>query len=243
MSGSPDLSAFQKLYKIFSTPITEMDCGEKCGPYNDLGVPVCCDIHQLVPTAYDEEWNYLVSVTKLWKKWESSSTPDGMELLKELESGQVPLQCLGHQHCQRQFRTITCRAFPFLPYLDKIGDFCGISYYPDYQERCWVISNLSLVTLEFKDEFQKCFREIFKLYPKMKVNYRDYSEYLRELSYSGELDLVYLDFNGHVFRINPATKQPDEISYDNLQSYGPFRVSKDLLFPDEIALRRCSEEQ
>jgi hypothetical protein len=242
MSESPDSATFRRLYQSFSSPTTGIDCGEKCGPYNDYGVPVCCDIHQVVPSAFEEEWKYLRSKTKLWRQWDSSSTPKGKELLRGLESGQVPLQCLGYQHCQRQFRTITCRAFPFLPYLDKKGKFIGFTYYPDYREQCWIISNLSLITLEYKKEFQGCFREILKLYPIMKVNYQKYSDYLRILSDSEAVDLVYLDFDDRVFKIDPSSDHPEEITYDDLQSFGPFKVSKDLIFPDEIDLSRSGRE-
>jgi hypothetical protein len=242
MSLSPDSSAFAKLYHSFSTPITNIDCGEKCGPYNDYGIPVCCDIHQLVPSAFEAEWNYLESMTNLWRKWEGSSTRDRKELLKGLESGQVPLQCLGHQHCQRQFRTLTCRAFPFLPYLNKHGVLIGFTYYPEYQEQCWIISNLSLVTQEYKKEFQGCFQEIFELYPIMKVNYQNYSDYLLDLSNSHGLDLIYLDFNDRVFRVDPSADNPEEITYDDLQSFGPFKISKTLAFPDEIDLNRSGME-
>ena len=52
MSGLPDKMIFNELYKDFSKSLTDIDCGEKCGPYNDYGVPVCCDIKLLVPAAF-----------------------------------------------------------------------------------------------------------------------------------------------------------------------------------------------
>ena len=241
MKGSLNPSTFKRIYQGFSVPITEIDCGQKCGPYNDYGVPVCCDIHQVVPSAFNEEWEYLESKTILWRKWESSSTQEEEELLRELESGQVPLQCLGHKQCLRQFRTLTCRAFPFLPYLDSKGEFVGFTYYLEYQEQCWIISNLSLVSGEFKEEFQGCFQEIFELYPKMKLNYQNYSNHLRDLSNFQKSELVYLDFNDSVFRYDPLRGKPEEITYDDLQSFGPFKISKDLVFPDEIGLSRSEK--
>jgi hypothetical protein len=234
MTSSRSVSNFQRLYKDFSSPITGVDCGLKCGPYNDYGIPICCDICQVVPSAFEEEWRYLESETDLWSRWEGSSTSEGKELLQELERGQIPLQCLGHEHCQRQFRTITCRAFPFLPYMDSRGKFVGFTYYPDYRELCWIISNLSLVTLAYKKEFQRCFQEIFEYFPEMKKNYQEYSAYLRDMIPSKDNDLVFFDFIGRVFQINPSKGIPQEVSYQDLQSFGPFEVSKDLVFSDEI---------
>jgi hypothetical protein len=234
MKEAPDQTTFKRLYQLFSTPLTKIDCGQKCGPHNDYGVPVCCDIHQVVPSAYQEEWIYLESETNLWMLWDGSSTMEGKELLRGLESGQVPLQCLGHQECQRQFRTITCRAFPFLPYFDLKGEFFGFSFYPDFQDRCWIISNLSRVTLEYKKEFLASFQEILKLYPMMRENYQDYSDYLRSIILSDGFDLIVLDFNDRVYRIDPTTGAPQETTYDDLPSFGPYKISKDLKFPDEI---------
>jgi hypothetical protein len=234
MKGFHNPSTFKEIHQGFSAPITGLDCGKKCGPYNDYGIPVCCDISQVVPSAFEEEWRYLKSKTKLWRVWEGSSTREGKVLLKGLETGQVPLQCLGHQHCQREYRTITCRAFPFLPYLGEKGKLIGFTYYPDYQERCWIISNLSQVRQEYKIEFRVCFKEIFMLYPEMEKTYLDFSNYLRELSLSNGYILIYLDFDGCVFRFDPSTGMEKEVTYDDLPTFGPFKISKDLIFPDEI---------
>ena len=101
MKGTLNPATFKEIYQGFSVPITGLDCGIKCGPNNDYGIPVCCDINQIVPTAFEEEWKYLEPRTELWRVWEGSSTREGKELLKGLETGQVPLQCLGHQHWNR----------------------------------------------------------------------------------------------------------------------------------------------
>ncbi len=45
--------SFEELYKEFSLPLSGIDCGEKCGPFNDYGIPICCDIQLVVPSAYD----------------------------------------------------------------------------------------------------------------------------------------------------------------------------------------------
>jgi hypothetical protein len=46
--------------------------------------------------------------------------------------------------------------------------------------------------------------------------------------------LTLLDFAGCVFMVNPSTEQVREISYRDLDSYGPFGIIKDLVFPDEV---------
>jgi hypothetical protein len=225
---------YQDLYQFFSKPLTDIDCGLKCGPYNDYGVPVCCDINLVIPSAFEEEWDYLQKNTNLWQPWKNSSSLEGKKLVKQLQDGQIALQCLGYNHCQRQFRTITCRAFPFFPYLDRDGSFMGLSYYRDYRDQCWIISNLSRVSREFKTEFQSSYQRIFQIYPEMKNNFQLYSQYARDNAAAKNEELTFLDFADGVFQVKSETNQPVEISFDSLESFGPFKVMKDLVFPDEI---------
>jgi len=231
----PDnLPTFQNLYLGFSQPLSEIDCGQKCGPYNDYGVPVCCDIGILVPTAFKKEWVYLEGATDFWHQWEGLSTPEGAELLQEMQPGQVPLECLGYKRCQRDFRTFSCRSFPFFPYLDGNGIFIGLAYYSEYLEQCWILSNLSLVSIEYKKQFQMTYDRIFKIYPETHKAYLGYSTYMRNLAESEGNDLILLDFYGQALRLDPRNETIEELSYTDLETYGPFRTMKELEFPDEI---------
>ena len=117
MTGALSQEIFQEIYRGLAMPLCEIDCGLKCGPYNDYGVPICCDINQVIPAAFELEWSYLKENTDLWEPW-SSSGPLAEELQEELLDGQVLLACQGYQDCQRDFRALTCRAFPFYPYLE-----------------------------------------------------------------------------------------------------------------------------
>jgi len=58
------------LYAAFAMPATDEDCGLRCAPYNEGGVPFCCDPRHAVPTAYREEWAYLQAHTDLWRLWQ-----------------------------------------------------------------------------------------------------------------------------------------------------------------------------
>ncbi len=157
MSNTLDIRFFADIYQIFSGPLSNIDCGQKCGPFNEYGVPVCCDINLIIPSAYIKEWEYLKNKTDLWQPWISSNPIDaGLE--KDIQDGQVLLNCLGYQDCQRPYRTLTCRAFPFFPYINSRGNFIGLVYFKEYRELCWIISNLSVVTSKYKTEFQQAFK-------------------------------------------------------------------------------------
>ncbi len=229
-----NLSAFQVLYQGFSLPLSEIDCGQKCGPHNEYGVPVCCDIGLLIPTAFKTEWEYLQENTDLWHQWEGISTPEGKKILLEMQPEQVALQCLGHQQCQRHYRTITCRSFPFYPYLNDTGSFIGLAYFHEYREQCWILSNLSLVTLEYKQQFQNTYNRIFGLYREIRKVFQEFSSYMRTVAISEDDKLILLKFDGRVFSIKASNEITKELSYTDLETYGPFKTMKEFVFPDEI---------
>ena len=231
---SKQSTTFQDLYQGFSLPLSKIDCGKKCGPYNDYGVPICCDINLVVPTAFKTEWDFLESATDLWHQWDGLSTIEGKELIQQMQPGQKTLQCLGHQHCQRSYRTITCRAFPFFPYLDSAGRFLGLAYYREYREQCWIISNLSQVTIEYKKEFQNTYNHIFELYPETRADFLEFSTYMRRLAISEGEKLIIMDFEGQVLNIDPLNENTNGMSYRDLDLFGSFKITRDLVFPDEI---------
>ncbi len=224
---------FVELYQRFSTSLSEIDCGEKCGPYNDYGVPVCCDIQLVVPSAYQLEWEYLRSVTDLWRLWRGSSPAEDQALQNEKQDGQVLLACRGYQHCERQNRTLTCRAFPFYPYLTSQGLFSGLAYYQEYREQCWIISNLSIVSQQYKEDFQDTFESLFVLYPETRNNFAEFSRLVREQAAAAGESVILLDFYGKAFLIDPLSEDNREEVFNQLEAFGPFKVTKDLVFPDE----------
>src|SRR5512146_2330590 len=111
------------LYSAFDSPITALDCGRKCAPHNPSRKPFCCDICQAVPAAYKSEWAYAQASTDLWHTWQEEEcgqiTPSGQaeRLQAETPASMVLLACLGPAHCQRPHRLLSCRQFPFFPYV------------------------------------------------------------------------------------------------------------------------------
>ena len=232
MSDSLERKFFENIYRIFSRPLSNIDCGEKCGAFNEYGVPVCCDINLIVPSAYQAEWDYLKDMTDLWQPW-SSSNPIDADLEDDVQDGQVLLKCLGFRQCQRQYRTMTCRAFPFFPYLDSKGNFLGLVYFQEYRELCWVISNLSIVTSAYKAEFQQAFNLLFMQYPESKESYSQFSSHLRNEKVISDDKIILLDFEDNVLLLDPDSEISYQVSYEDLESFGPFSITKDLIFPDE----------
>ena len=117
------LEEIRTLYANFDAPIAAFDCGEKCAPYNEGGKPFCCDICHAVPTGYKSEWEYLRKSTDLWREWTAEVCTDTLEeaeeerkrLEEETPARMKLMECLGPDQCQRDFRALTCRQFPFFP--------------------------------------------------------------------------------------------------------------------------------
>lgn len=225
---------FRSFYEAFNEPIGNFDCGEKCAPYNEKLVPFCCDTYHIVPTAYLSEWEYLKNHTNLWHTWRPKAADEAEELRQQAPSDQVLIECLGHKLCQRTFRTIACRAFPFFPYIDHNEKFVGISYYVEYSELCWVISNLDYVTPAYCQAFHDAYMQIFKYFPDEKDNFNYYSRQLRISHQRKDLSITILDEQGVKYIISPMSGRKRKSTSEDLPKFGNYEIADMLPFPDEI---------
>ncbi|MEK6222439.1 MAG: hypothetical protein N2D54_09350 [Chloroflexota bacterium] len=230
------------LYDQFNTPITEIDCGEKCAPHNPSGKPFCCDSCHAVPTAYQEEWDYLKPNTNLWHTWQAEHCEDTPEEAAEAVAGlqeetpdtMILIECLGPQECQRDFRALTCRQFPFFPYVDSKGQFIGLSYYWEYEVDCWVISNLHKVTDKYRKEFIAAFEEIFDNMPEELDTYQYHSNYMRGVYNKKQRAIPLLHRNGQNYKITTTNEKMRRIPVEKFPKYGPYKLTALMPFPDEI---------
>jgi len=225
---------FAALYAGFQAPIAALNCGDKCAPYNERGVPFCCDTRHTIPTAYREEWAYLKANTDLWHPWESEDARVTQELNQEAPDNQVLVECQGHLKCQRNFRTLTCRSFPFFPYLDKDGEFVGLTYYWEYEDRCWVISNLPVVSPEYREQFCALYEVIFARMPEELENYLHHSIVMRRVFGRRHRAIPLLHRNGKVYKVSPHTGRMRLVSPEDLPDFGPYKIAAELPFPDEL---------
>jgi len=225
---------FSLLYAGFHHPITALDCGQKCAPYNQHAVPFCCDTRHAIPTAYLVEWEYLQTNTDLWHRWQAAQVSETARLQAKTPTGQVLIECNGHLLCQRQFRAITCRAFPFVPYLTHVGEFLGLSYYWDYEDRCWVISNLDQVTDAYIEGFIATYETIFPDYPEEKEAFRYHSSVMRRIYSRRKRAIPLLHRNGNTYKVSPGSGRLTKIHRDSLPRFGPYKIAAELPFPDEM---------
>jgi hypothetical protein len=233
----------RELYARFDAPITALDCGKKCAPYNEGGKPFCCDICVAVPTIYEEEWDYLKANTNLWFEWKAETCMDTPEeafaevarLKKETPGSMLLVECLGPSLCQRQYRGLTCRQFPFFPYIDSQGELLGLSYYWEYEEQCWVISNLQVVDPEYQRQFLAAFEFIFERIPDEFENYRFHSEVMRDTFNEQRRAIPLLHRNGHAYKISTHNERMRRVPVESLPKFGPYKLAAKMPFPDEIS--------
>lgn len=231
--SAPRPQDFSRLFRDFQAPIAALDCGDKCAPYNEHGVPFCCDTRHAVPTAYDAEWSYLQAQTNLWHAWRSSDPHITAELQAQTPLGMVLIECLGARLCQRGYRTVSCRSFPFFPYLTRTGDFIGLTYYWEYEDRCWVISNLHVVTDAYRQEFIAAFDRIFAQLPDEKETFRQYSIRMRRSFGQRQRRIPLLHRDGQFYHVWTNSEYLDLVDPETLPKFGPYEVAASLPFPDE----------
>lgn len=217
----------RKLYDRFNAPVAPVDCGAKCAPQNPNGKPFCCDICQAVPVAFHQEWAYLQVNTDLWHEWRGDECPsdpsDPASLLSETPEHMLLLACQGPAHCQREFRAVSCRQFPFFPYITSDDRFIGLAYDWRFEATCWVISNLGAVTEEFRHEFVRLYDELLAVWEDEFISYANLSEEMREHFVAQKRRVPILHRNGGYYLLSPGSERLQRISPERLRRFGPYQ--------------------
>ena len=215
------------IYDGFDAPVTALDCGKKCAPYNPGGKPFCCDICHAVPAAYRSEWKYLEASTDLWHLWrgdECEVQPKNRARLKaDTPKNMHLLACLGPDRCQRNFRALSCRQFPFFPYVTSGYRFIGLAYEPEFETKCWVVSNLAQVTKEYREQFIHTYDRIFALFQTEFDAYAVHSEKLRELFALKKRRFPILHRNGKTVLVSPGSERTRPVAPRDLPKFGFYK--------------------
>lgn len=226
-------SVIEKIYRGFEAPIAVFDCGKKCAPYNERGVPFCCDTQHAVPAVYADEWSYLQASTDLWHLWQPSDSQEYDQVRRETPDHMTLVACKGHRLCQRGFRSVTCRAFPFFPYLTSKKEFIGLTYYWEYETACWVISNLEQVSDTYCQEFVATFDRIFAMMPDERQSYGRQSLRMRRIFARQGRSIPLLHRDGGFFKLSARSGRMRQVDPKILPKHGPYEIARQLPFPGE----------
>lgn len=230
LKSTSDLTSsdIRRVYDGFNSPVTALDCGKKCAPHNPAGKPFCCDICHAVPAAYKSEWKYLKANTDLWHKWharecDTTTKEDCLRLKADTPGAMILLACLGPSRCEREYRALSCRQFPFFPYVSSGYRFLGMAYEWEFESKCWVISNLSEVTEQYRDEFVRNYDHLFALFQDEFENYAFHSERMRAQFSSRRKRFPLLHRNGSTYLVSPESERLSRVNVDSLQKFPPYR--------------------
>ena len=188
----------------------------------------------MVPTAYNSEWAYLKVNTDLWYLWEGENLDESAELRADTPKGQILIACLGYRFCQREFRSITCRAFPFFPYFNSKKEFIGLTYYWEYEDRCWVISNLQAVRQSYVEAFIETYEILFEGFPEEVTNFDNFSAYMRYVFQGYRRAIPLLNRNGQAYKVSPRGERMRRVQIELLPKFGPYKIAASMPFPDEM---------
>ena len=217
---------YSAIYAGFDAPIGVLDCGQRCAPHNRNRGPFCCDTRHAVPTVFQDEWEYLQAHTDLWHPWQGHTPAETRRVQNETPEAMLLAECRGYQFCQRDFRSITCRAFPFFPYITRDDWFIGMTYYWHFEHACWVISNLDAVTEQYRNEFFTAFDKLFDRLPGERDGYRALSSSMRRVFSRWGRAIPILHRNGGAYKVTPKNGRMRRALVENLPKHGPYRISK-----------------
>lgn len=225
MQSAPSWN-IREIYNGFSAPVTEEDCGLYCAAHNPSRKPFCCDICLAVPAAYHAEWNYLREHTALWHPWRGDECSTEQSDPRSLEE-QTPLHmrllaCLGPEQCERDYRSISCRQFPFFPYITSDDRFIGLTYNWDFEDTCWVISHLDLVSPVFRQEFICTYDELLYEVPDDYDSYYYLSEDMRRHFAKIRRRIPLLHRDGGTYLISPKSEKLAKASFSQMRKFGPY---------------------
>jgi hypothetical protein len=182
-----------------------------------------------VPVALKEEWTYLKANTQLWHRLRGDECPqDPIDLPRmkaETPNYMHLMACKGPAFCERDFRTLSCRQFPFSPYITADDRLIGLTYNWDFEEVCWVISNLAAVTADYRREFFNTFDHIFSTWLEDMDSYIELSVETREHYAAKHRRIPLLHRNSGAYLISPLSERMVRVSVNAFKPFHPYANS------------------
>jgi hypothetical protein len=132
------------------------------------------------------------------------------------------MACKGPALCQRPYRAMSCRQFPFFPYITSDDRFIGLAYEWEFEPTCWVISNLGQVTDAYRQSFISVYEALFAHWQDELEGYAYKSEEVREVFAAKKRRIPILHRNGGFYLLSPASERLRRVSPEDLPRFGPY---------------------
>lgn len=212
---------FAVVFDKFRTSVSRYDCGRFCAPLNN-GEPVCCSTDNAIPIVDKTEFQLLKSRTDLWHLYKPVDAAS-RQIVKELHKSCTAIECKGARFCERDNRTMACRAFPFYPYFNREGELLGLATYWGFEDRCWLISNMQVVERDFIQEFIAAYEYIFERDPDELKAMKSQSAYHRRTFSRRNEFIALIGRDGGFFKILPHSGRIVPLAADKLPRYGAYK--------------------
>jgi hypothetical protein len=220
-SRSKRIELYRRVYTDFQASISRFDCGKKCAPFNN-GEPVCCSSEHAIPIADRAEFDLLSARSDLWHKYKPTDAA-GRKEVSDLHKECIAIECKGARHCERDNRTMACRAFPFFPYMDREGKILGLSHYWYFEDRCWTANHFEVVTKAFIGECLDAFEEIFAIDKEEYDIIKRLSGDMRRTFSRWKRAIPVLHRDGTLSMIEPGTHKQRPGRFDELPKHGHYK--------------------
>ncbi|MFO1052292.1 MAG: hypothetical protein U1F36_08775 [Planctomycetota bacterium] len=149
-----------ELLGILTAPVTDFDCGTLCAPSHG-GIPVCCHGETIQPVLYRAEFALLRRRSTMWSRHRGQGVNDAAEL----RPCEMFADCKGHTRCEREHRALSCRTFPFEPYLDHDDRLAGLVFVYDLMQLCPLIGSGHRIRDDFIEQCGRMFARLFEFDP------------------------------------------------------------------------------
>ena len=96
-----------------------------------------------------------------------------------------------------------------------------------------MISNLSLVSSDFRGEFIKVFDELLAIYPHERGNFGYQSRLMRREYRRRHQAIPLLHRNGKAYKISPKNGRMRQVAIERLPKFGVYKIAAEMRFSDE----------
>jgi hypothetical protein len=212
---------FKAVYDRFQANVSRFDCGRFCAPLNN-GQPVCCDTSHAIPVVDRPEFELLKSRSDLWHRYKPQDAT-ARKIVNELHKDCVAVECKGARFCERDNRTLACRAFPFYPYFNRQGDLLGLGTYWIFADRCWLISNMQVVERDFVREFIAAYEYVFARDEEERDAMKRHSANHRRVATRNKQPILLIGREGGYLKVMPRTAEVRPATIKDMVKTGPYK--------------------
>ena len=168
---------WNRMYRDFTASATDGDCGLLCRR-DSRAIAACCDTRRLPLVVFADELAWARSRTACWHR-KRPQGPTEKRAVATWADHIALARCAHPRHCDRPYRSLTCRFFPLEPYFDAYSKLAGLTYIYGAVRICPLIGRQMDLRQDFVNQSVAIWDQIFAAYPDERTCYQKASRQLR----------------------------------------------------------------